>query len=271
MSIRPFKIIVLLLLWNGVVPTHSALADGLPAPHRLVAKEIPTRLYHWTKPQSLRSLAPDFGSDLIHLKTIHPDSPLAKYYPALASAPGLFTWSDPVTGFGASITQPYGRADRDTGDPARLLALEINPEKVRAIEIHSRSEYMGAKGPLNKPELDLKSVDLIKHVSYRGGKVFLQEWIIVNPGVVEGFTADPELLRPLLSQELIYLRDPTFLFDEAVIHSKTLPVNDMEFRRNTLIPALEAELTTNAWYGIPARFLRKSRPLACGALFLSTP
>ena len=212
----------------------------LPAARRLSPSEIPSLLFHWTNPKGLIGMTPEVGSKLLHLKTINDQMALTKAYPALINLPGLFTWMNPITAIGASTSQFYATSDRTTGYPARLVVMRLKSD-ARAIELQSQSGIGGSKSPLNELESISSTVDLIKHVCKTSeGKIYLQEWIILNPKVIETYSADPVALNPILTEELRKLRDTNFLYTDSELHSKFLHVNEVDFRQLRLIPALEA-------------------------------
>jgi hypothetical protein len=176
-------------------------------PELKLSKRAPPRnLYHWTSDSRLRRIASDNPNPkLIPLGHMPNKNAVAGDFPDLIARPGIFAWTDPITGMMATTHEVYARQEGDR--PARLLAMKIR-QNAKVAEIQT-----GINAEKVKPG-SFDGIDLIYHEAQdmKGMRIF-SEWIVLNPDAVEEFTADPKLLSPILKEELKKLKDLTSHYD----------------------------------------------------------
>jgi hypothetical protein len=84
-----------------------------------------------------------------------------------------------------------------------------------------------------------------------------KEIMILNPQIIRGFTADPDILRIELNRELKNLRDPKFEYSDTEIHFDKFRANATDRRhfRDYAIGIIK-DLIENGRKYIPSFFLR---------------
>lgn len=117
---------------------------------------------------------------------------------------GIFAWDNPVTGMlGMENGEFYGDV---------LVRVEIDPRKVKRIDL-VQNDITLSNLPLPK---DWRAANLIYH-EFSG-----REWVLTQPNVVKNFTADPEILKPILLAELKKLKSdpskPAGQYSEETLH-----------------------------------------------------
>lgn len=162
---------------------HSVTAADV-ATLRQIDIPAPEYLYHWISIKSLRSLLPKASSkSTFPLKTLN-NSIFASYSPIFYGEQGLFTWHNPVGARTGGTNEVYGNGEA-------LLAFKIrkSPLKIGLVVSAENHDAQRLVGPV--PEFDL-----ILHVNgyVQNGSLLpgIFEWIIINPAVIDSFTANPE-------------------------------------------------------------------------------
>lgn len=216
---------------------------------KLESQEIPLMLFHWTSANSLNDMAQRKST----MKTISPHSVLGSAFPGLVNKPGLFTWENPSA---VAQTKNEIYAITENGIPPRLLALRLTPT-VRGAIVTSHFYDKKASIPEN--------VDVLLHIHYERGRngwgerEAFREWVILNPKVVESYSASHHDLAPILRTELDHLRNSNFQYRPEEVHSQInaygngINWNDTQVRNTLIIPVLEASLN-NGDKGVPPFF-----------------
>jgi len=92
----------------------------------------------------------------------------------------------------------------------------------------------------------------------QGGNEFIKEWVLLNPEKVRSFTADPEIIKPILKKELDKMSDPLFRFSNSDLHVIDSYMNSQEGRR-AIKDTAESYLNASS-DNIPKAFLGGLRP-----------
>jgi len=233
----------------------AASAQGIAADTPQV--QLPERLFRWMSPEGLRRLADRMKVDgRVPLKTIASTGEieaLAYFRPEFRGRDALFLWSHPFTGMGAGKGEWYARPGNGGREPARVLMLEPMKDSVTAVLI----SQMG-KEPI-QGGTDLSGIDFVYHVVLdQGGNEFIKEWVLLNPEKVRSFTADPEIIKPILKKELDKMSDPLFRFSNSDLHVIDSYMNSQEGRR-AIKDTAESYLNASS-DNIPKAFLGGLRP-----------
>lgn len=166
---------------------HNVTASDV-ATIRQIDIPAPEYLYHWISVKSLRRLLPKANSKSpFPLKTLN-NSIFASYSPIFYGEQGLFTWHNPIGARTGGSNEVYGNGEA-------LLAFKIrkSPLKIGLVVSAENQDAQRLVRPAPK-------FDIILHVNgYVQNGLFLPgifEWIIVNPAIIESFTANPENIEP---------------------------------------------------------------------------
>ncbi len=166
----------------------------------------PQFLFHWTRDQSLESMSSntDFNTRWSFWKILSPSDVFTNQLQADRGHGYLYTWHHPVTGM-------IGGQQEDYGD--KLIAFELDLKRIRAVKISVSENNYGQMVDKDevKRHVDFSKIDLIFHENN-------QEWIITNPDIIKKFTGDPEVLRPILEEQLRLLENPGFIYDKKDMH-----------------------------------------------------
>jgi hypothetical protein len=167
-----------------------AVSLSLPAFANKIAKQKPPPfLFHWMRESStnidykLKSLA----KDKLPLPWMYNSYNLVKSIPSLQNGSGLFAWSHPIGGFATGPTEIYGDF---------LIAIEMPQSPVRVWEIKTSDA-----SDTSNIKTDFSKFDLIHHIRTNpndASQTLYEEWIITNSKIVESFTADPAIIRPIV-------------------------------------------------------------------------
>lgn len=181
---------------------------------KVVEVKAPKVLYHWLRFESLKYMAKEYQSTgTFPLSKIKKDFLITENIPALAEKPGLYVWSNPVTGIAAAATEIYGRGEA-------VLKLEISSShlsrKIKAVKI-TTSE------PITDIEMTKKilNADLVLYqMTFPGSeKIYLQEWIILNSEIISKASADPLELKSDFEKDLKHLKDPKYRYRREALHA----------------------------------------------------
>lgn len=165
--------------------------------------EPPQFLYHWTSYENLAKIASDKApKDSWDTYLSKGANLFTKNYGGAENQ--LFAWTNPITGMMASNSEKYGDA---------LVQFKIKTDSARVLVIDTKKT--------KTKTFDFSKFDL---VLYKNAKY--QEWIILNPKVVDTFTADPEVLKEQLKDWIEKLEDDSFKFSDEELHSKVFNDRD---------------------------------------------
>lgn len=300
----PVKFLKTFLFLLVVASSGGAFGQSLGPVEVLTAAEVSQRfldgeplvLYHHLSPHSLDLLAEQArGTGKFPLKKSDPEFMLSKLVPQFAGQRALFTWLEPLTGIGSQIAQGavefYAQPDADRGLPSRLLAIWMAPQtRILVINTQFRGSSSGDRSTLTERQRaeiarrlgrkDRFGIDVIWHrvwgaddyqVNEDGrmvntAEVRYQELVLLENGVskIDTYTADPKLLKPLLEKAIGHASDSRYRYDRSMIHSMDLSVNNVDVRRQVLVPVLQSILAGGD-REIPRHFL--GGPRSCRMLF----
>ncbi|MFC1611647.1 hypothetical protein ACFL6C_11865 [Myxococcota bacterium] len=214
----------------GIVRVGGVRLAGNSRPAAEVAPGQPPRkvqtsryLYHWTTDTSLQKLAlnkkPGAPMPLKRVRKMHV---LGRCFPEFMRRRGLFAWTNPVTAMGTggrgSDQEMYARDVNDPNARPALVRMTIDPN-ARALEIKSTNGLYGRERKFGRlTEGDLGDAQLILHKIYCGDELRFQEWIILDPSIVQAFTANPADLRPELERCLAQIENPKHAFREKDLY-----------------------------------------------------
>jgi hypothetical protein len=214
----------------------------------------PKVLYHWLRFSDLKTLGESYEKNAIFpLKKIDHDFLVVNNIPSLSEKPGLYAWTNPVTGIAAAATEIYGKGEA-------LLKLEIDDKKlsrkIKAVRITT-------SGPIEDLAMTEKilGADLILHqiIFPDTGKIYLQEWIILNPNIIAKASADPLELKVNLKKDLARLKDEKYRYRRATLHA---PLHSPADNITNYMKRVVIEFVTDFLkYGtdkVPTIFLTKS-------------
>ena len=175
---------------------------------------VPQFLYHWSGLKSLQRMAGDQPQTLLRLKTVTADQQIGSSLGALQGRPGLFMWSDPITGMGTSIEEMYAPTQ---GEPPVVVEIEVDPTKVKAIEVKTSGLERELKVNFSKSEqLALSEANLILHQWEIDGVVALKEWIVLDPKIIRKVTADPAILGKKIQTRWLEIEKTPRLSNEVL-------------------------------------------------------
>lgn len=214
---------------------------------KISAVDAPRRLFHWALSAYAASYvnSPDFP-----LKpTPEKGTALTTMHGEFRGVPLLYTWIHPVSALALNEKEVHG------GD--LLLALDIK-EGARAIRLETLARYPDIRlySPAELEELrnQYKDVDLILHSFGPKENPLFQEWVILNPKVVERVTADPTELMSIVRKGVEELRDPKHTYTQDELFSFVTKIEngatgklyyaDMDFR-NALADFIEKNYLSN--------------------------
>jgi hypothetical protein len=216
---------------DGSALTAAQLEAVAETPVQGIAKiDPPLELYHWLSARSLEKQATEYATlGFFPLKALN-ESFFGARFSEFSASPGLFAWSNPVLGMAHDKSEIYGNAER-------VLRFEIRPEAKTALMV---SSYEGA--PVRLP-VNPKEYDLILHVvkfRFANGTlgVAFKEWIILNPDIIRSVTADPEVLRPLISPWIAQAKNSGVKFREADMHVSSF-YYEPRIREKRMVKSLE--------------------------------
>jgi hypothetical protein len=228
--------------------------------------KAPLFLYHWTSPENLGAIAGQkkMSDSIGPFNRKGSGATVLMYWPQLYSAIKenglLFAWHDPVTGMKGGNMENYGTV---------ILKLQVDTKNARVLELHSTEDFdsfMRADKNFSG-NIDLSDVDIVYHQ-----KGALKEWIVINPRVVIGFTADPNELRDEIQTGLKRLQNPNFLYNANDIHL----VNFKEESKHSSVKELYLDYALRVLSELPLKrdviphyFLRKlgSSTRTCSQVF----
>lgn len=224
----------------------AKLVDSASGTEVYLDAVTPPFLYHWTKFSHLAQIAHNKkrGDHFTRFSGGIRHAAVSIYWPSLVELESgvLFTWTHPVTGMKGGPSENYGSA---------LVKLKIDTVNSRTLRIVEKWNQKTPPSESRFPNLDLSKFDII----IREAKG-LKEVMLLNPKVILGFTADPNLLRPELSRELKNLKDSNFEYAESDIHLDRFADHDpnrKEFRDYAM--ANIADLLETGREFVPAFFL----------------
>ncbi len=186
------------LVWAS--PTDFIATDpAIGATVKTFDGQPPIYIYHWTSPETLLQIVKSGykGGPWPGFKKI--GGKLGQYFPQLKNSSGLFGWTNPETATRGGTDELYGEV---------LVRFKINQSAARTLFVQAKKMNERYQGPGFKGEIPASNYDLIFHAST------MLEWVIMNPKVVDSFTADPEVLRPTLESALKNLKDPNYQFKD---------------------------------------------------------
>ncbi len=225
----------------------------------------PAYLYHWTTDSKMNAMvAENIDHSKVPQRFISSKQHVGHHHSQLRGRSALFAWQHPTTAMEASHAEIYARFEGET--PPRLLAMEISPNAT-AIEIITRDVEASVGSYKNIPGIE--KADLILHRAYRDGLERYTEWIVLNPDVVKNFTADVEVLRPLLQTELKKLYDENYKFFPDDLFIKSGPSAEITIgakkRRAKVLEAVlkEGNIGIPKELQRPMKFSIKSRMIIC--------
>ena len=173
---------------------------------RIIRNVIPPKIvYHWTTLKSLAKVAGEKafseGWDKFNKRGEgEKKTGFFSWWPQFEETyGGLFTWIHPILGMKGGEFEEYGNI---------LVQIEIDTQIVRAARVEAG--YMHSDGrPRYQSPIDVSDIDMVDNGN---------EWVIVNPRSIKNFTADVNVLRPLLEKELSLLKDPSHRYEATNIH-----------------------------------------------------
>ena len=164
------------------------------------------------------------------LQLLAADTKLARFAPALAHSPALFTWRHPVGGIGYSSNELYGD---------QLLRLEVDTENARVLRLVIDERRAVTKVSWNPH-------DLILHIHRRNGREAYREWVVTRSAIIRGITADPQVLAPTLKPELRHLSSPTYVYPQGALHSDSGFLQRPLARKKLVLPRVKHFLASRA-------------------------
>jgi hypothetical protein len=227
---------------NILLPALLSTVSNAWAQNRatIVKREVPSNLYHWISSESInkekKTALVERG--FLPLPRMYPDFNLVTAAPKLAYTKGLFVWSHPIGGVGTGPLEIYG-------DLGALIAIKVREGRhtVLELETDADSKPIDLKG-------DLRRIDIIHHkryINFQGNRILhFEEWVIKKPRIAAEFTADPTILRPLIRQQIEFMKSGG-QYSDADLHTKIAPsgrynvpfVNSDFARKEYIYPRLE--------------------------------
>ena len=223
----------------------------------IVEEPAPPNLFHWLSRDVLDKMANQvwLSPDPLRLpmRNMHPADAILKNVKGLEGTSALFTWSNPVTGMAASPYEVYGD---------RAILIRMPPHPVRVLEL----ETDDAKGAV--PTVDPSQFDVVHHVrrDAKSQKVIWEEWIITNPAAVESWTADPNIIRPLVQKEVKRIErgekySADEVFQRGTDKAGTLLFNSKKYlakpaNGKSILKRLEDYAKSTGDFTVPLPFLR---------------
>lgn len=213
----------------------------------------PRYVYHWVDYETLAKIAKDkkFSDPWDRFADLHRSS-FYQFWSRLNSqrTEGLFAWTHPVLGMKGGRSENYGEA---------LVRLELDVEKIKAMQVKTADKPYDFSSPL-----DVSDVDLVMHD--KNG--LFKEWVILNPEVIKNFTADVDVLMPILKKELKRLKDPSQRYSPDEVHFSDFKAKGFEDHRSYAIHILTNLIESNR-DAIPSYFRRDTNGNPIFAKFLS--
>ena len=90
---------------------------------------------------------------------------------------------------------------------------------------------------------------MIFHEALYPDGIIMREWIVKNPAATAEYTADPEILRPLIKSEIAALKKPSFQYPDRALHFSIMK------DKKLWLDALQ-KFVAHGGEGIPDLFLR---------------
>lgn len=172
-------------------------------------------------------------------------SALVASFPELNGRMGVYTTTNPATGSLGVSSERYGDI---------LVRFKIDPKKVRRADLVPSSEFSNQTDELTPQQ---RNANLLFH------NAAMKEWIILDPSIIESFTADPELLRadlePLLEKLKRPKTHPNFKFADSEIHYNS-NFNDIPADPKAYFQKVSGNVRNYAIYAI-SKFLKYGRSL----------
>jgi hypothetical protein len=228
------------------------------------AQTVPSTLFHWISARGLER-----WSNYIQEKREFRLKPMMQSifitaYPGFKDKEGVFAWTDVVGGTGAfssSADEWYAMTDKSTKAPARLVAIFLKPEVplITLVTFIDRSSDIPKIISVDPRAKDsgtyLAGLVLHKIIDINTKEIFLQEYILMKRGFVNGIAADPSVTGVYLDQALQRLKDPTPYPDNdvhSVAENRTVGVNSPVKRK--IIAKLLVNTKSLFDYDIPEYF-----------------
>jgi hypothetical protein len=223
--------------WITLVSTLLTVvgASAAELPTEIETIKSPKYLYHWTTYFALEAIAKTGRWESFETRTT---AAFLSLWPEFNNSPKgyLFVHHHPMTAI----------QDRFRNYGPVLIRIEIDQDKAKAVLLPQSKNGDAYHIP--------DGTNLLHHQH-------INEWVALDPSIIKSITADPEVLRPVLEQQLKLLKNSDYSFDEKDIHMSKLspdPMDDSNKDRLNAIKTVE-DLLRNGSRGMPDFFVSPQR------------
>ncbi|MEQ1876960.1 MAG: hypothetical protein ABL958_09970, partial [Bdellovibrionia bacterium] len=176
--------------------TEENYVHGLDRVRPVQAASTTRYLYHWAPASKADRMTNALAvSKVAAMRFIHKNQNIGRAFPSLVGRRALYTGQDPFGSMYISSDEIYAKVEK--GRRPSVFRIELEPAAHVAILETTQWGNDGIRARVDQPSLD---ADVILHRNYSGGKLYYEEWIVLNPNAIRRIEKDPPEMFKRASQ-----------------------------------------------------------------------